>query len=372
MEPEKEENFESAEEMLNEEKTSGPGKKKQGGGGTSKAIQKPPALDAPADKDEPQDLETLFDLYANFGDREGANGIALKNVDKWMRQAEILDPKYGITKEDTAQLFEEVAKEEKRIDLDSFQGFVHTLARNKQQDIETMMNKLLAAGRPKVQNVTDFMSKMFIQALESETKHEQKCVLVRVKRQDEMCVVTSRKSANGDDTSGEDSLSESESDEDTSSISSSQGVLTNETDSPYVCSNSLHHEELPTSYSCKHPFTKVARKHTLTHQVEETDYYYYIFSSNSYLDILPNEFSIKFIMDRTHYDYSTSIGNCSTDNHCQLSIPLGSHPKIVVQVEAVNGTLKTEKLLVACKPREWIFMIFYSLFLVVIFLCAFQ
>ncbi|GFY71310.1 DUF4793 domain-containing protein [Trichonephila inaurata madagascariensis] len=342
MEPENEEKFESAEEM-GKEKTSGHGKKKPGSGGTSKAIQKPPALDAPADKDEPQDLETLFDLYANFGDREGANGIALKNVDKWMRQAEILDSKYGITKEDTAQLFEEVAKEEKRIDLDSFQGFVHTLARNKQQDIETMMNKLLAAGRPKVQNMTDFMSK-----------------------------ICKRKSANGDDASGEDSLSESESDEDTSSISSSQGVLTNETDIPYVCSNSLHHEELPTSYTCKHPFTKVARKHTLTYQVEETDYYYYIFSSNSYLDILPNEFSIKFIMDRTHYDYSTSIGNCSTDNHCQLSIPLGSHPKIVVQVEAVNGTLKTEKLRVACKPREWIFMIFYSLFLVVIFLCAFQ
>lgn len=186
------------------------------------------------------------------------------------------------------------------------------------------------------------------------------------------CLLEHKQSSQGGDTSGEDSLSESESDEDTSSISSSQGVLTNETDAPYVCSNSLHHVELPTSYTCKHPFTKVARKHTLTYQVEETDYYYYIFSSNTYLDILPNEFSIKFIMDRTHYDYSTSSENCSTDNHCRLSIALSSHPKIVVQMEAVNGTLKTEKLLVACKPREWIFMIFYSLFLLVIFLCAFQ
>ncbi|GFU25819.1 DUF4793 domain-containing protein [Nephila pilipes] len=191
----------------------------------------------------------------------------------------------------------------------------------------------------------------------------------RLVDQERMGDVASNK---GDDTSGEDSLSESESDEDTSSISSSQGVLTNETDIPYICSNSLYHVELPTSYTCKHPFTKVARKHTLSHQVEETDYYYYIFSSNTYLDILPNEFSIKFIIDRTHYDYSTSAENCSTDNHCRLSIPLGSHPKMVVQMEGLNGTLKTEKLLVACKPREWIFMIFYSLFLVVIFLCAFQ
>ncbi|GBM17336.1 hypothetical protein AVEN_13223-1 [Araneus ventricosus] len=184
--------------------------------------------------------------------------------------------------------------------------------------------------------------------------------------------IHSRKKSFGEDASGEDSMSESESDEDTSSISSSQGVLTNETDALYVCTNSLLHEELPISYTCTHPFSKVARQHTLSQYVEESDYYYYIFSSNTYLDILPNEFAIVFTIDRTHYNYSTSIGNCSQSKSCQLPIPIGSHPKVVVQMEGVNGTLRSEKLQVTCKPREWIFLIFYALFLIVIFLCAFQ
>ncbi|GIX75653.1 uncharacterized protein CDAR_406251 [Caerostris darwini] len=186
------------------------------------------------------------------------------------------------------------------------------------------------------------------------------------------CLREHRKEIRNEESSGEDSLSESESDEDTSSISSSQGVVTNKTDILYVCTNSILHEELPTSYTCKHPFTKVARRHTLSQYVNETDYYYYIFSSNTYLEILPNEFSIKFSIDRTHYDYSTSSGNCSKDNHCQLRMVMGSQPKVVVQMDGVNGTLRTEKVHVACKPREWIFMIFYGLFLVIIFLCAFQ
>ncbi|KAF8765080.1 hypothetical protein HNY73_023078 [Argiope bruennichi] len=186
------------------------------------------------------------------------------------------------------------------------------------------------------------------------------------------CLREHRKKSLDDDFSGEDSQSQSESDEDTSSISSSQGVLTNETDILYVCSNSLLHEELPISYTCTHPFTKVARQQTLSQYVTESDYYYYVFSSNTYLDILPNEFSIVFTIDRTHFNYSTNISNCSKNNSCQLSIPIGSHPKVVVQMEGVNGTLRSEKLQVTCKPREWIFLIFYALFLIVIFLCAFQ
>lgn len=175
-----------------------------------------------------------------------------------------------------------------------------------------------------------------------------------------------------EESSEETSLSESESDEDTSSISSSQGVVTNETDRPYVCSNSLQHVVIPTSYTCAHPFDKLVRSHTLSQDIEDTDHYYYVFSSNTYLDILPNEFNVQFVMDRTHYNYSTSSANCTEGNHCQMDIGMGSEPRIVVQMEGVNGTLEELKLVMACKPREGLFLIFYSLFLVVIFICAFQ
>ncbi|GFU25821.1 uncharacterized protein NPIL_157791 [Nephila pilipes] len=155
MEEEKKEGMEEEKkEGMEEEMVSGPS-----AGVTEKAIQKPPALESSENGDEPIDLESLFNLYATFGDREGVNGISLKNVDRWMRQAGVLDPKYGITKEDTAKQFAEISGDEKRINLDDFQRFVISLAKSKNQDIETMMNKLLGAGGPKVQNVCDLMTK---------------------------------------------------------------------------------------------------------------------------------------------------------------------------------------------------------------------
>ncbi|GBM17337.1 hypothetical protein AVEN_13224-2 [Araneus ventricosus] len=123
------------------------------------SVQKPPALEDTGSK-EPQDLETLFNLYANFGDRDGVNGITLKSINKWLRQANVLDPKEGIAMEDTASAFAEVAKDKKRIDLDEFQGFIRALAISKDKDVEVVMNKILAAGRPKICSMSDFMMKI--------------------------------------------------------------------------------------------------------------------------------------------------------------------------------------------------------------------
>lgn len=177
----------------------------------------------------------------------------------------------------------------------------------------------------------------------------------------------------GNDMSAEeDSQSESESDDVTSSISSSQGAVSNETDRMYKCRDALHHIQLPSSYACRAHNSKSSRKNTLFHSINHTDHYYYIFSSDTYLDIIPNEFSVEFAFDRTHYDYTESISNCSSSEHCQLNITLASEEKIVVQMDGVNGTLKVESLRIACKPREWIFCFFYAGFLIVIFLCAFQ
>lgn len=176
----------------------------------------------------------------------------------------------------------------------------------------------------------------------------------------------------GHDVSGEDSLSESESDDVTSSISSSQGAVSNETNRLYKCKDAAYHVHLPHAYGCRASETTKVRKDTLHQLIDRTDHYYYIFSSDTYLDIIPNEFSIQFTIDRTHYDHNGSYSNCSNSDHCILDISLASEGKIVVQMDGVNGTFKEETLKVACKPREWIFCIFYFGFLVVIFLCAFQ
>lgn len=176
----------------------------------------------------------------------------------------------------------------------------------------------------------------------------------------------------GDDVSGEDSESESESDDVTSSISSSQGAVSNETDHMYKCKDALLHVLLPSTYVCRGDGTRSVRKNTLYQSINDTDHYYYIFSSDTYLDLIPNEFSVEFTLDRTHYDYTESTSNCSSAVHCQMNITLASEDKIVVQMDGVNGTLKVESLKVACQPREWIFIFFYAGFLIVIFLCAFQ
>lgn len=176
----------------------------------------------------------------------------------------------------------------------------------------------------------------------------------------------------GDDISGEDSESESESDDVTSSISSSQGAVSNETDRMYKCKDALHHVKLPSTYTCRASGKTPLLKSSLYQLINFTDHYYYIFASDTYLDIIDNEFYVEFTLDRTHYDYTDSISNCSSSEHCQMNISLASEEKIVVQLDGVNGTLKVESLKVACKPREWIFCFFYAGFLIVIFLCAFQ
>ncbi|XP_054724849.1 uncharacterized protein LOC129235180 [Uloborus diversus] len=186
------------------------------------------------------------------------------------------------------------------------------------------------------------------------------------------CLKEHRYHIEREDISGEDSQSESESDDVTSSISSSQGAISNETDRIYVCKNALNHVTLPTSYRCNSLLGSLARKHILDQYIEETGYYYYIFASDTYLNIIPNEFSIQFQVDRTHYNYSASTDNCTSTNLCSLSIPLASDHKIIMQMDSENGTLSAEKLKISCKPREWLFCLFYAGFLITIFLCAFQ
>ncbi|KAF8796275.1 tubulin polymerization-promoting protein homolog [Argiope bruennichi] len=110
--------------------------------------------DKSAEKEEPKDLETLFDMFARFGDRESDGTITLKNIDKWLKQAELLDKKGGVTNADTAITFSKIVKNKKRMDLNEFQEFIETLANDKKVEPKEFTDKLIAAGEPKLSSVT--------------------------------------------------------------------------------------------------------------------------------------------------------------------------------------------------------------------------
>ncbi|GBO31002.1 TPPP family protein CG45057 [Araneus ventricosus] len=110
--------------------------------------------DKSSEKEEPKDLETLFDLYARFGDRESDGTITLKNIDKWLKQADLLDKKGGVTHADTAITFSKIVKNKKRMNLDEFQEFVETLANDKKVEPKEFIDKLIATGEPKLSSVT--------------------------------------------------------------------------------------------------------------------------------------------------------------------------------------------------------------------------
>ncbi|GFR28248.1 tubulin polymerization-promoting protein homolog [Trichonephila clavata] len=105
-------------------------------------------------KGESKDIAALFDTFARFGDRESDGTITLKNIDKWLKQADLLDKKGGVTHADTAITFSKIVKNKKRMDLNEFQEFIDTLARDKKMESTELTDKLIATGEPKMTSVT--------------------------------------------------------------------------------------------------------------------------------------------------------------------------------------------------------------------------
>ncbi|GIY40793.1 tubulin polymerization-promoting protein homolog [Caerostris darwini] len=105
-------------------------------------------------KGEAKDLTALFDKFARFGDRESDGTITLKNIDKWLKQADLLDKKGGVTHADTAITFSKIVKNKKRMDLKEFQQFIETLATDKKIEPREILDPLIATGEPKMAGVT--------------------------------------------------------------------------------------------------------------------------------------------------------------------------------------------------------------------------
>lgn len=109
--------------------------------------------------EKPEDIQTLFEEYSKFGDKNGHKGISLKNAIKWFSQAEILGGKEEyVTKDDVTKAYKSIAKEEDRVKFADFRKIVRNLATDKKMIDEELLRKMVAAGSPKISGVSDFFS----------------------------------------------------------------------------------------------------------------------------------------------------------------------------------------------------------------------
>ncbi|XP_035231189.1 tubulin polymerization-promoting protein homolog [Stegodyphus dumicola] len=99
-----------------------------------------------------QAFKEIFEVFAKFGDRESEGNITLKNIDKWLKQANILGKK--ITNADTAITFSKIAKTKKRMDFHEFQEFLDTLAKDKKMEAQELISQLQATAAPELSNAT--------------------------------------------------------------------------------------------------------------------------------------------------------------------------------------------------------------------------
>ncbi|XP_064455544.1 uncharacterized protein LOC135366667 [Ornithodoros turicata] len=183
-----------------------------------------------------------------------------------------------------------------------------------------------------------------------------------------------------DEDSDEDELGSSpESDEQSSTLSSSEGMLINETHGIHVCNNALFHVPLRWTYSCGTPHDRQDHKHNITYHVKSSDFYYMFFASNPPLYVTPNTIDAKFYLNRTLYDTRFSVAKtgeetCKNVSQCTVNFGLGSDEYMVVQMD-VNSTTPSwtsDVLTSKCLPRKGLYFVFYFVFGLFIMMAAFQ
>lgn len=172
-----------------------------------------------------------------------------------------------------------------------------------------------------------------------------------------------------------------------SSMSSSEGVFVNESQNSFMCHYALLHVALRSSYRCssqaKLRRTRETRaKNIVTYNIHHSDNYYFMYSSDSLVDILPNEINVKYTFERASYDYSQSKWNCTAAHRCVLPFSFASSDNVILEIELDDNDddeeshrhnqLHVQKLTTACVPRRSVYFLFYFAFALFILLCAFQ
>lgn len=97
-------------------------------------------------------LETIFKEYGKFGSTQGdGKQITLTNLDKWLKDAGIIDGK-KVSTTDTAILFNRFKT--KTIDFKQFIQFLETLSKENKLNSDIVKDKLLKSEAPSTSRAT--------------------------------------------------------------------------------------------------------------------------------------------------------------------------------------------------------------------------
>ncbi|XP_023233477.1 uncharacterized protein LOC111633185 [Centruroides sculpturatus] len=174
--------------------------------------------------------------------------------------------------------------------------------------------------------------------------------------------------------SSEESLeSEDESDDKTSSISSSQGVFSNETNDSFVCHEALEHVPLTSNSRCNNKRARLfVEKNKLTYDIASSDFYYFFFSSDSTLDLVPNYIYIDIELEKPGYNYNNSINHCNNMTSCYFPLGFKSTDTVIVSMTNSDEIWSEGILTSECVPRKSIYCIFFTSVPILLLICAFQ
>ncbi|KAF8792230.1 hypothetical protein HNY73_003854 [Argiope bruennichi] len=107
-----------------------------------------------------KDFSALFSSYAKFGDDKGEGKISLRNIQKWFQQAGMDKLEAIINDECVAYEYKNLFKDKTHITKTEFESLIGAIAGCKKMDRNVLMDKLVAAGEPKISNVQDLISQV--------------------------------------------------------------------------------------------------------------------------------------------------------------------------------------------------------------------
>lgn len=116
----------------------------------------------------------------------------------------------------------------------------------------------------------------------------------------------------------------------------------------------------------------VEQKNSWLIQVNSTDYYYFIFTSDNSIEL--NYLGFLLDLQRTSYDISDPLQDCRNASECVFPLSFTQTQSVVVEVPGGEQLeeLHSFEVTTACQPRVPVYMVFIMLVPFIILLFAFQ
>ncbi|GIX75406.1 uncharacterized protein CDAR_611961 [Caerostris darwini] len=112
--------------------------------------------------DEPaksKDFSALFDSYSQLFVVENEGEIKFRNIVKWFNQAGLFELECEITQEEIAIIYIGLFKNKPSLNQGEFESLLGSLADQKGLEKKFLLDKLIAAGEPKMSDFAEVVSK---------------------------------------------------------------------------------------------------------------------------------------------------------------------------------------------------------------------